>query len=1034
MRRIREIIESTTEPTTTDCIWIKGNKAMYLTNGQWTYIGESSEGREELEKKIDELDKEVGAMSSQVATLTSKINQNSDNITSATEAASEALTTAQEAKTASDNANKIATDVSTKITELEHKVDGISYEITKASASGTNTTPVYIPQGTNLKIHFDRSGDSYTAYYKFFNASGIAFVNAGISVDDVELTLSDTAVSFYTFVTDEHTSPLIVTIDDDGGLQGRIEELSVDVVQALESADKAQSKVDEVSKNIDRVSAERTFAITQGTDLNTTSVSNHCLINIPANTKFRAKIDYPNGTENDAYNIYFYDGSTLKKSIKIINGDDAEFLADFKITGVAFVIKAAQSIASGNATVSVYYGKISFELEKKADNVIESVNLFNSNDPDNIIGKSINGAGAFIDNPYYFVSHPIKIEPGQSLTLNDLPSGTLFCTYYDKEGHYKANYSTNAVGVAILTNTEIEALWCRFTGMLNNKDNGYYMVNYGSTSLPYQPYKDTTILRRTNILQTTGESKDATMSQDAITKELAIAKEGTEQIVQQKIVDIPVKSSIEYAVTAGQKLNTTSAVNRFYVDMPSGYIVRVKVNYPQGNNVGNVFFYDVEGHYVSKSYNKNDEWMEFLFDVDYKSIGIYISAADAVADGTAQVSVQSYGRLTQLENTVERELSLKGKLRLADVLYHWMNGEKFPIGFHGDSTTDGVSTTGWTTENSHPAQDDAEGGRGKVDYVCELAYPKQLQNLLRSELGNNTLRIYNIGYYGASFNNNWNQLDEIYSGVYSDVKMVGIVLGINDRGSYNTPADFYAGVKDWLIKYVEYFFSKGIIPFMVTNQVVTQCGLNPNNLSYSQMYEDYLQTLCNKAKEEVARHYGLEVIDMNNFGRLILESGSYAYENITEGLHFKDLGHKLEAGFLFSQIIPWVNRTDDAKGIYFGFNCAKSRTNFQVSRYKTDVNDKFKFQLNTTQTSATDTLLFDAYMFNNSKNGAYSVKYLTPVASGYIVVDGDTANPIQITATEMNLGTWDIGLHHIQVYTGASTTVAFKGFLLESVS
>ena len=72
MRRIREIIESTTEPTTTDCIWIKGNKAMYLTNGQWTYIGESSEGREELEKKIDELDKEVGAMSPKVD---SSINQ-----------------------------------------------------------------------------------------------------------------------------------------------------------------------------------------------------------------------------------------------------------------------------------------------------------------------------------------------------------------------------------------------------------------------------------------------------------------------------------------------------------------------------------------------------------------------------------------------------------------------------------------------------------------------------------------------------------------------------------------------------------------------------------------------------------------------------------------------------------------------------------------------------------------------------------------------------------------------------------------------
>lgn len=66
MKRIRGIIESTTEPITTDCIWIKGNEARYFTNGEWVYIGESSEGREELEKKVDELDKEVGSMSTKV--------------------------------------------------------------------------------------------------------------------------------------------------------------------------------------------------------------------------------------------------------------------------------------------------------------------------------------------------------------------------------------------------------------------------------------------------------------------------------------------------------------------------------------------------------------------------------------------------------------------------------------------------------------------------------------------------------------------------------------------------------------------------------------------------------------------------------------------------------------------------------------------------------------------------------------------------------------------------------------------------------
>ena len=60
MRRIRGIIESSIEPNTTDCIWIKGDEIKYHTNGRWTDVGESKEDRKELEEKVDNLDKEVG--------------------------------------------------------------------------------------------------------------------------------------------------------------------------------------------------------------------------------------------------------------------------------------------------------------------------------------------------------------------------------------------------------------------------------------------------------------------------------------------------------------------------------------------------------------------------------------------------------------------------------------------------------------------------------------------------------------------------------------------------------------------------------------------------------------------------------------------------------------------------------------------------------------------------------------------------------------------------------------------------------------
>ena len=61
MRKFAEIIESTTVAPPTNCLWIKGNDALYFTNGKWvSLLTEDSADRIELETKVDDLDKEVG--------------------------------------------------------------------------------------------------------------------------------------------------------------------------------------------------------------------------------------------------------------------------------------------------------------------------------------------------------------------------------------------------------------------------------------------------------------------------------------------------------------------------------------------------------------------------------------------------------------------------------------------------------------------------------------------------------------------------------------------------------------------------------------------------------------------------------------------------------------------------------------------------------------------------------------------------------------------------------------------------------------
>ena len=61
MRKFAGIIESTTVAPPTNCLWIKGNDALYFTNDKWvSLLAEDSADRIELETKVDDLDKEVG--------------------------------------------------------------------------------------------------------------------------------------------------------------------------------------------------------------------------------------------------------------------------------------------------------------------------------------------------------------------------------------------------------------------------------------------------------------------------------------------------------------------------------------------------------------------------------------------------------------------------------------------------------------------------------------------------------------------------------------------------------------------------------------------------------------------------------------------------------------------------------------------------------------------------------------------------------------------------------------------------------------
>ena len=73
MKKFAGIIESTTVAPPTNYLWIKGNDALYFTNGKWvSLLVEDSADRIELETKVDDLDKEVGQIKRELSVFGSE--------------------------------------------------------------------------------------------------------------------------------------------------------------------------------------------------------------------------------------------------------------------------------------------------------------------------------------------------------------------------------------------------------------------------------------------------------------------------------------------------------------------------------------------------------------------------------------------------------------------------------------------------------------------------------------------------------------------------------------------------------------------------------------------------------------------------------------------------------------------------------------------------------------------------------------------------------------------------------------------------
>lgn len=363
------------------------------------------------------------------------------------------------------------------------------------------------------------------------------------------------------------------------------------------------------------------------------------------------------------------------------------------------------------------------------------------------------------------------------------------------------------------------------------------------------------------------------------------------------------------------------------------------------------------------------------------------------------------------------------KIHLLDALNQWLLGRKFPIGFLGDSTTEGDNTSAWTDDTQHIKQDQAAGGIGKVNYVNPTSYSYLTQKLLRQRTGNDSPEIYNMGWSGTSMFWMIQHFDEVFNGAYSGVRMIGIEYGINDRNDYGNRDVLAQTYRYDLIRLIQMLYDRGIQPFIITSQAIWNHQADGSRDVLNTLT---LTTLINRIKKEVADEYHLELIDMQEVGDLIAKYASAGWNSFNNGtLHLKDLGHQAEARYIYGKVTDELETVESGSILSYLSQRVLSDVYYGNNLQTADNDFKYTVNLNTSGKQ-----LLQQFAVMNPHPQALELTACCSTPDGQTVeVDGTT---YPITSAEQDIIKLEPGPHIIQAFNDATkTTTNWLGFKLK---
>ena len=274
-------------------------------------------------------------------------------------------------------------------------------------------------------------------------------------------------------------------------------------------------------------------------------------------------------------------------------------------------------------------------------------------------------------------------------------------------------------------------------------------------------------------------------------------------------------------------------------------------------------------------------------------------AVDAFGDQTDSASVLAALADSGAGGTVllARSAILNRVPTLGMVVAAMRSGKTVKIACYGDSTTDGMTTTGHT---SNPTSGGVPVGAIDHESTAPNAWPAKLKAILRKMYGNANIQVWNAGYSGRSLDDGWamTNYDKAVTNnpAYGVPDVCFIGFGLNDMVRSDAYKNHYTQTLALCLKLI----GAGTLPILLT------CAPTQRNDPAVRDSEEATQEI-DSAKRAVARQLSIPLFEVGAAMRqwASCNNGGYTWANAQpDDLHFRDAGHAFQAGFIAAQTYP----------------------------------------------------------------------------------------------------------------------------------